>query len=93
LRHRRAAHLTLLRRLAARFGHVLLRTIARHRANRACRELALLDDRMLRDIGLTRSSLHHVVHARTYEMLGVHAPISESNIVDDSNSVVDKRAR
>jgi uncharacterized protein YjiS (DUF1127 family) len=93
LQRLRGAQPTRLRRLAARLVRMLMRAIARQRANRACKELARLDDRMLRDIGLTRSSLHHVVHARTFEMLGVYAPLSEERIVDDPSSTMDKCAR
>lgn len=56
----------------ASLGRGILRLIgkalAEHHARRAARELNRLDDRMLRDIGLSRSSIDHVVRGRMLAM-------------------------
>jgi uncharacterized protein YjiS (DUF1127 family) len=58
---------SLMQRLAKSLWAVAQFVIERHRQAKAGRDLAGLDDRMLRDIGVTRSEIGRVVRYGRFE--------------------------
>lgn len=64
---------TLGATLTVRAGNAWRLVLEHLRAKRAMRRLEELDDRMLRDIGVSRSEIASAVYGRTREERGCHA--------------------
>lgn len=59
----------VIRTIAVTIRRVIIKGLIRQRIRRTYLELSKLDDRTLRDIGLTRSSLPFILESRANDMI------------------------